>query len=414
VLIVLLDAARRDHFGCYGYARDTTPFIDQLAADGVRFDRVFTDVPFTRGAVPGLLTGHSWVHHRVVTAKGALANDLPTLAESLGQAGYLTLGVSHNPNVSLAAGTDRGFDEFTEVWKLPGPRKRGMEAPARYLIERLEAGLPDQPVFCYLHVIPPHAPYVPRPQDDLWSDPDYAGILENALSDLGLLDRGLLPHDEADRQHVIDLYDGNLRRGDALVESVVTAWQRLRKGHELLTVVVADHGEAFGEHGRFEHSTTLYDEMTAIPLVFHPASLCQTLTASTHQLRSITDVMPLLLHTLGIGVPQAAYLPRAFVELLKDPSWERPYVVQRTNTLFGVRTANHMAFFDRFGGRGLYDLESDPDATRNLVDEMPAGYERCMVWMRQTEAELPAGAAETPDIPEADREALKALGYVDH
>ncbi|MFH1843377.1 MAG: sulfatase-like hydrolase/transferase, partial [bacterium] len=148
VLVLLLDAAVAEHFSCYGYERPTTPAIDALAREGLKFEAVFSSAPFTLTAVPSLLTGLPWRDHRVIQKGEALATSFTTLAEVLQGAGYLTLGYSDNPFVSLATQAEQGFDEFNEVWKHPRHGEPGdnPELIENMLRVRAQKGFGDQPV----------------------------------------------------------------------------------------------------------------------------------------------------------------------------------------------------------------------------------------------------------------------------
>jgi len=163
LLLILLDAARADHLGCYGYERPTTPVIDRLATEGLRFPTVFSPASYTRAAVPSLITGLSWVDHRVIYFQyegrsDALADTFLTLAEILEDAGYQTLAISNNGNFSLATNTDQGFAEFVGAWKQDGHTWEDIEFPERIFHRRLAQGFGPEPVYFHLHLLPPCFP----------------------------------------------------------------------------------------------------------------------------------------------------------------------------------------------------------------------------------------------------------------
>jgi len=119
LLIILLDAARSDHFSCYGYPRKTSPVIDNLAANSVVMKNMWSVSSFTLIATASLFTGRSWQDHQVIVKEDAMSDSLRTLAEILQENGYQTIGYSDNPHVSKGTRLDQGFAEFTEVWKHP-------------------------------------------------------------------------------------------------------------------------------------------------------------------------------------------------------------------------------------------------------------------------------------------------------
>lgn len=368
ILVLVLDALRADHVHAYGYPRETTPRIDALAADGVRFDQVFSTAAVTRVATPSLLTGLSWREHRTIQDQ-TLAPSVTTLVEVLRDAGFATLGFSHNPHVSRLWGMDQGFEEFVELWSGWGQGERQRTQPyytAERVVARLEAGLPAKPVFAYVHMLPPHVPYVPGEAHDHWSDPDYTGQVVDGTQTWAGFSNGNKSYDDADRQRLIDLYDGNLHRADAMVGQMVDAWRALGRDRELLVVVTSDHGEGFAEHGRFGHGHMLYPEVTHIPLVVSPRSLVSALAPAAGQLRAISDILPMVMHVAGVALPQTQPFPKSVVSLVSDPTWKRSGVLQRTRFQFALRTDHHLTIFGRFHGPESYDLATDPGATRNL------------------------------------------------
>ena len=57
VLLIVVDTLRVDHVGCYGHRRDTSPAVDRLAAEGVRFERAYSTAPWTKPSVASMITG---------------------------------------------------------------------------------------------------------------------------------------------------------------------------------------------------------------------------------------------------------------------------------------------------------------------------------------------------------------------
>lgn len=422
ILVFLLDAARPDHFGCYGYERNTTPAIDALAADGLVFTNVLSTAAYTRCAVPSLLTGFSWRDHRVIYGStgedhgDALSDSFLTLPELLRASGYRTLAYSSNPNFSVATNTHQGFDEFTEVWKTTEGKPNEPEWTATLFDRRLAAGLDDGPVLCYFHMQPPHEPYQPGDKHDLWPVPGHDLKIDGSLASINRLDRAQCRFAKTNRDRLVSLYDGNLHRADAVVDQILTAWRKLRRGRPYLSVVLSDHGEAFGEHCRFSHNTTVHDEMTRIPLIMSPREACQSLAPAAENLLAITDVMPMLLHVTGIKPPPDGVWPRRFLRVMQDPTAPRAAVVLRSTVNLGrvgLRTGQYLAFWNGWSQQELYDLESDPQASTDLRRDEPGLYLSLMASLQAILAgssdDVIAGKAE---LSEEDRQTLKSLGYL--
>src|SRR6516165_10297551 len=56
VVLISVDTTRPDHLGCYGYGRNTSPHIDQLAREGIRFSRAYSQAPWTLPSHMSLFT----------------------------------------------------------------------------------------------------------------------------------------------------------------------------------------------------------------------------------------------------------------------------------------------------------------------------------------------------------------------
>ena len=109
LLLILIDNLRADHLGVYGYGRDTSPQIDRLGASGVVFENAGATSSWTKPSVASLFTSRDPSEHNAVSFARHLKPELPTLAESLRNAGYRTIGVVANfVHVNERWGFDRG------------------------------------------------------------------------------------------------------------------------------------------------------------------------------------------------------------------------------------------------------------------------------------------------------------------
>jgi arylsulfatase len=409
VLVLLLDAARPDHFGCYGYERETTPFIDRLAHGGVVFRQAYATASYTRASIPSLFTGLGWPAHGVVLLEHALADTFVTVAEVFRDAGYRTLGISGSPNASAASGAAQGFGEWVDIWSHP---RRAVDDPFELPVllaeEWLAAGTDPDPVFAYVHLLPPHEPYHPGPKHDLWpvegAAPWVDGSIESLQRMLGL--RGTW--DERDLRKLVSLYDGNLHRADRFVERIVQAW-RTARGRELRIVLLADHGEALGEGGYVGHNRTVDDAMTRIPLILWPAEAFAGWIGREDELVAISDVFPLLVHELDVALPAGRRWPRRFVELARGETTPREAVVLRnTGTRFGLRTRELLLVTNGWDEQLLH-LAGAPG--RNLRAERPTLFlEHAAVLHAIVSAHDPR-APRLHEVSPEHEAALRTLGY---
>ena len=112
VLLIVLDGARPDHFSCAGYERDTTPFLDRVASEGVRFEHAISTSPSSVAAHASLLTGLFASTHGATEESPVLGPQHRLLPEVLREAGYRTAAFCTNPWISPETGFRRGFDSF--------------------------------------------------------------------------------------------------------------------------------------------------------------------------------------------------------------------------------------------------------------------------------------------------------------
>jgi arylsulfatase A-like enzyme len=110
----VLDTQRADRLSCYGYPRETSPYLDAFAARTTLYERAVAPAQWTAPAHASIFTGEYADRHNLLQIDSILGAELPTLAERLGQAGYYTAGFSHNPLIGeVNNGLGRGFQQFT-------------------------------------------------------------------------------------------------------------------------------------------------------------------------------------------------------------------------------------------------------------------------------------------------------------
>ncbi len=416
IVLITLDAARPDHFSCYGYDRPTTPNIDRLSEESMVFTNVFALVPNTLRSVPTMITGLSYLDHQVTEDDSTLPDEAKTLAEYLREAGYATACFSANPNNSRAIGDDQGYDEFFELWT-EVPRK--VSRKPEYLTQRalgwLAAFDDSKPLHLQLHFVPPHAPYEPAPEFDLFTDPTYDGWCDGTPKTLRQIDKALRTADDADLAQITALYDGNLRAVDDSVEQVLDALRSRDRWKDTVVLVTSDHGEAFFEHRRMLHNNTLFDEMLRVPFILRLPGGMHPDGFDLDRLATLADLTPTLL--AAASVQPAATLDG--VDLLQPgAATDTHNIAARTAhhyPLRALRTQRWKLVLTTSGQAQLYDLASDPGEHKNVGFENLPTLVGLGQFLTQRLAVPPslAGTRSTTEAPLADQEMLKALGYVD-
>lgn len=274
IVVVVLDAARADHFGSYGYARSTTPRADAFAGSATRYATVLAEASYTFLSTSALFTGQSPAESGLGARNGGrVPARFRLLAEEARAAGYSTWGYSENPYVTDYFGLTQGFDVFIEALPTSEIDVAHSFDPPTDAGERLSAltreiaRADDRPFLLYVHLLRPHNPYRPpapfRGRFGSGEGPAIGGETPAILA----LDRAGPPYPEASLETLVDLYDENLAYADFLFGELLDALERHDLDRNAIVVLTSDHGEAFGEHGRLLHSTQLYDEMLRVPLL---------------------------------------------------------------------------------------------------------------------------------------------------
>jgi len=400
VIFVIACTLRRDRMGLYG-GEGTTPFVDALARAGGHFERHYAQAPWTRPSVGTLVTGR-WprpLHLDNPGKRGSLSLVLDarfvTMAETLQQAGYRTVGAVSNPNASSAFGFAQGFEVYDE----PGGRyRRGAEIPSgEELIDRvigeLDATPADQRFFGALLFTTTHEPrpVVPRYRLRFWS-------LRPSLRS----------------------YDATLRQlDDQLAQLYVSAKQRRKN---LLFVLAADHGEGLRQpahHGR-GHGNHLFASTLQVPLIVqHPALPAGRAIGG---LSMNIDVLPTMLDLLGLQplAPTDGRSEADAIRGLRDTAvhervFSETYYMRSKKT--AVIEADWHLVHDLKKQRTRLFAVSDAGATTDLSAEHPAEVTRLAAILGDWEGQMTALAAEGAAVeaaPNADTtEMLKQLGYVE-
>jgi len=418
IVIVLLDAARPDHFGCYGYSRDTTPNIDRLARRSLVFRNVFATTPATLTSLPTMITGLSFVDHGLALDTQALSPEATTLAEYLEPLGYDTVGLSANGRNSRDYASEQGYDEFVEMWEGYDEEDDSWIEPGlltELALARLDRAADAPPLFLLLHYVPPHEPYRPAARFDRFGDPVYHGGYDGELETRVAIDRGELRPSADDLAEIVSLYDGNLLAADHEVGRLLERLERSPRWERTVLLVVSDHGEAFLEHGRMGHNTTVYDEMLRVPFILRLPGDRVPGEVDTTGMATLEDLTPTLLGLAGVR-PDSRVGGRDL--LAGDGGAQRWFVARSAGTTpdYAIRTGRWKAIFGtrRPSDWRLYDLQADPGETRDVAAEHPERLACMAGWLEQgLEPRAALAPVERPPLDARDLEVLRALGYVE-
>ncbi len=311
-MLIVIDTLRRDHLGCYGAQRETSPAIDAFAAHAVRFERAYTTAPWTQPAVASMLTGLYPSGHGL-KRPGRLSGTIPTLAERLGDAGYATAAVVSHTLLKRRHGFDRGFERWDESPAAFPVRDSTSDAVTQAAQLALAALAADaRPFFLLVHYFDPHYEYLRHP--DVGFAAPRAGRLDGSQSVAEL--RAMVPLRNDERELLTALYDEEIRHTDAAVGRLLDALAASGRAENALIVLTADHGEEFQERGWIGHTNSLYDELMRVPLIVRPPGGAGA-PADVDALVSLVSLTPTVLDYAGVRAEPAAASGRSWRPLLE-------------------------------------------------------------------------------------------------
>ena len=360
-----------------------------------------------------------------------IPDGVPVLPELLTAAGYRTAAYSANPNCARRLGHARGFGTFVEAFSdvdLATGRRVHPDNPAR-IVEPdvlLDLALAEmeaeavRPVFAYVHLLQPHAPYEPPEEHVRLFVPEGAETVPLDAATLIERDkkRDLPPSwPPTLRRH----YDAHTHYVDEALGRFLDAMENHPRFSTALVAVISDHGEAFGEHGRILHNSSVYEEMIRIPLVLRPPGA----NGAPRRVSAPVDLIDLAPTLLGLA---GAPLPDTFqggdlLELAAAPDGgaDRP--------LLSRRVVGWPAFSMRFGSlklmrawvgvqwkEAVFDLANDPGETFDASAADPAMRRRLSDMLGSEMRRLAAleiAPAPLGTIDAEELEILRSLGYTD-
>ncbi len=457
VLIYMIDTLRADHTSLYGYARDTTPYMKSLGAQGLVFDDCQVQATWTKPSVASLMTSLYSFTHGIRRDDDTIPKGATTLAEKLRAAGYVTASLLTNPLAGRLSGLQRGFDYVLE-WQavtrhvnVKEDRATDSAALNRALFPWLEKHR-DEPFFVYAHATDPHAPYQPPaafeakfadPAETPAFDRDFFKLKKLALSHGGFgVNRALCVKAGVDPgrfiARAVDRYDAKVLHNDWRFQQLTEKMRQLGILDNTLIVVVSDHGEEFWEHGWTGHGQSLYQELARGVLLMRHPKLIPAPRRIAEPVQLI-DVMPTVLDLLGLQIPETAQ-GQSLLPLIKGQPFQRRGLVMTSRFAHPYSQRNELLPENHIDSVGeldanwkliyrekakevgmnkveLYDRRSDRGDTRNVAAENPREVDRMMTdigkWMdrqRQVRNLLGQGAKATVDQQTLDH--LRSLGYL--
>lgn len=442
ILLITLDTTRRNHLSCYGYERKTSPNLDRLAEEGVRFENCVAMTSWTLPSHASLFTGlYSSTHGAHYDEKAELslgqavegsktsieflqdyrANGLGagaiTLAEILAEAGYVTGGVGSGPWLKPLFGLDQGFEFYDcDCDSSSGRSADAVNNLAIPFLRKRRAALKEgdeKPYFLFLNYFDPHFPYTPPSEFQyLFCDRELAQAAQNDK--------------KSKNRYDISQYDAEILFMDRMIGSLFDELKRLELWDDTWIIVTSDHGEHFGEKGLSGHGSALYEETLGVPLIVKYPKGWDPAEDRTERVQ-LVNILPTILSRLEIdpiapmdappigqtGSVAVAELYKNLGKVKFEVEGDEERYDRNLKAIYIKDLKLIVSTRDNDPDAGLFDLGIDPGENNNLSKERPDLFRYMYRALSQWKESLgePLRPLRIRGVDEATEEQLKGLGY---
>jgi len=437
IILVTFDALTARNMSVYGYHKDTTPFMNEWAKKATVFTKTEANSNFTTSAAASLITGKRVWSHRTFQIEGTpVMSDTESLPYVMKKNGYYNIAFVVNPHISVEKlGMADSFDlspiaaDFSEPTSLIGGRFGYLEVFLHRLfgnkiklhdwvlkndfilgkilirisndfdrtavppekafnrfIKQVDGNL-KQPFFAWIHVLPPHDPYLPTEQFRGYfnsSNKLRAFKAQENIKDESykyLFDYLRFPVEiQPDIDLMKDYYDEFIRYCDKQLEEFIEKLNERNILDNIVIVLSADHGESF-EHGYFTHGgPLLYEQVTHIPLIIK--EIKQAEGRVVHNLVEQIDIPATILDLVNIPVPSwmegRSLVPLIHGEkMLSRPAFSmnfeenpsRGHQITKGSVAVWDGDYKLIHYLKKKEESFLFNLRNDPDEMANIFDE---------------------------------------------
>lgn len=410
IVYIDIDSLRPDHMGCYGYTRPTTPNIDKIAAQGVRFERAYCEASPCVPSRASFISGKFAINHCALTHFGPggqfyhpgeerWSTRYPFFTRYLRQAGYKTVTISSFGDRHQAWWFFAGWNEI-HSHTLKCGNEDANEVNEHVIPWIMEHGA-DENYLLHVQYWDPHGFYTApdefSEQFENQPAPEFPSEERIAEQQKMFHPRSArtfhwaitpniprkMPHqiaNRADFEKLINGYDAGISFMDKHVGQILDAYRKLGIEDEICFIISADHGESFGEQGIYMEHGMATESVHHIPLIVRapgitkPGGVVDRFVYNVDVVATITDLV-------GLPIP-IGWDGQSLGRLLSQPEaeWERDYLVLehglyacqravRDAKWYYIRTYDPGLY--EFDAVVLYDMEADPNQLMNVASEHP-------------------------------------------
>lgn len=424
VLFIQTDQWSGSYFGFAGHPSVMTPTIDQLARDGIVFDRCYSTCPVCIPARRSLMTGTSPRTHGDRLYQDRLPMpEMPTLAEAFKRGGYQTVAVG---KLHVYPQRNRiGFDEVIlqeegryefgvvddyQIWlgeqgyvgqefahgmgnntylARPWPLPEYTHPTAwttREMVRQIKRRDPCRPFFFYISYQFPHPPLVP-PADYLamYGADSVIPPVEGDWEDDSLVIRYMTENSHIYSAREIQLarraYFAQCTYIDHQIRLLIGTLREQGLLHNTLIVFTSDHGDMLFDH-HIVGKRCFYEASANIPLIFSGKPVEEKRGMVDGRLACLEDVMPTLLEFCGLPKPETVEGFSLFGDETRHCLFgEISEGVKATRMILDER---YKLIYYPFGNKKqLFDIKKDRQELHDL-----AGHEKYRVVSERLEEEL--------------------------
>jgi len=379
IVLITLESARADRMGFLGSTRGLTPNLDGLARQSIVFERAYAQAPLTVVSHATILTGTYPQTHQVNEFASPLNSALPYLPDLLHARGYHTAAfvgsIRLDPKNGWSPGFDRGFDVYDAGFD---PARANGERTGDQVVTRAIKWITSSehgPTFLWLHL----------------------NDLQSASG---------------------NTYDRAVTSADTAVGKLIAALRTQKLSENSIIAVVADHGESLGAHAEETHGVFLYDETIRVPLLL---KLAQNEMAGRHVKGRVRllDIAPTVLEAAAVPVPSQMQGQSLLRVARTSPDTDQP-AYSRSD--FPQQAFGWSVLESWRGGKylyirapkvELYDLSTDPGATRNLASTAKATLTTMASQLEAFDSRFEnGGKSDNRGLSSSEVQKLASLGYV--
>ena len=422
-IIIVLDAARADHFSNYGYFRPTTPNISRFSEEATIFTNGFSESLTTRTSIGTLFTGLPLSVTGLTKVVSKIPEKLTTLAQLFKSKGFKTTGFTGVGNIGSTFNFHRGFDEYFELYRNEGFRRKSQEY-IPYLFPWLEANK-NKKFFLYIHFKEPHSVYIPLPPFQGM----FSGSYKKKVNLAGYTEKAETLMDE-EVEYIRACYDENLASADSVFGGLVRKMESLDLIEKSIIILTSDHGEFLGEKGRvFGHGGCFGDEGIHIPLIIRfPRDSAIKKPQKIKALVKMSDLFATLADIYQLEIQHGLIEGKSFISLLNETEQEiNSYIVigKIGTPGYCYRTKSYkLIYWEESGLVEFFDLEKDPEETKNIYKKNNIKENFFLMnlkkWLEKQQlirkllikGDFPEEELDLKSIDRKTLENLKALGYI--